>query len=289
MILVAGATGILGSMITRRLLDQGRQVRILARKHSDYRGLATAGADVAFGDLKERATLDPALRGVEVVVTTANSAMRGGPDNPQSVEVEGNRNLIDAARAAGVRQFIYVSAYGASLDSPSDFVRGKAQTEQYLQESGMPFTILAPNIFMEVWIGMIVGAPLQQGQPVSIVGEGRRKHSFVSMEDVAAFAVAAVDNPAAINRYIPVGGPAAVSWTEVVNTAGRVMGQPIAVQLVPPGEPLPGLPAVVSQLMAGQDTYDSPIEMSELCHRFGVSLTPVDSYVERMFASAPQL
>lgn len=287
MILIAGATGILGGMITRRLLGQGRSVRILARPASDYRGLAAAGADVAFGDLKDRASLDPPLEGVDVVITTANSAMRGGPDNPQSVEMAGNRNLIDAARAAGVRQFIFVSAYGASLDSPADFVRGKAQTDQYLRESGITYTILAPNIFMEVWIGMIVGGALQQGQPVSIVGEGRRKHSFVSMEDVAAFAIAAIDNPVAFDQYIAIGGPAAVSWTDIVATAGRMTNQPIPVQLIPPGEPLPGLPDVVSQLMAGQDTYDSPIEMNQLCHRFGISLTPMESYVERMFASTP--
>ena len=103
------------------------------------------------GDLKERASLDPACRGVDVVVTTANSALRGGADNPQTVDVEGNRNLIDVAKAAGVRQFVFVSAMAADSGSPVPFVAAKGKTEEYLVGSGMTYTILAPNAFMDFW------------------------------------------------------------------------------------------------------------------------------------------
>jgi uncharacterized protein YbjT (DUF2867 family) len=282
MILVSGATGVLGGMITRRLLEQDREVRILARPQSDYRSLEEAGAQVAMGNLTDPSSLDRALEGVEVVITTANSAARGGEDNVQTVEIEGNRNLIDAARRAGVKQFVFVSAIGASPDAPSEFLRGKAAAEEHLRSSGIPYTILAPNMFMEIWIGMIVGAPVQSGQPVRIVGEGRRKHSLVSIADVAAYAVAAVDNPAALGQYIPIGGPVALSWTEIVDTAGRVLGRSLALEHLTPGESLPGLPDVVSQLMAGMDTYDSPIEMDRTAHTFGVIPTPVEVYLQRM-------
>jgi uncharacterized protein YbjT (DUF2867 family) len=285
MILIVGATGILGGMITHRLLEQNRDVRILVRPHSEYGSLQDAGAVVAFGDLKDSASLDAAMQGVEVVVTTANSALRGGDDNLQSVDVEGNRNLIDAARRAGVRQFVFTSALGSGPDSPVPFLRAKAMTEEYLRGSGVPFTILAPNVFMERWIGMIVGMPLQSGRPITLVGEGRRRHAFVSIEDVAAFAVAAIGNEAAMNQYIPVAGPAAVSWTEIVDSCSRVVGRPLEVQRLGMGEPVPGLPDTVGQLMAAFETYDSELDMKETAGRFGIQLTPVDTFIRRTFGT----
>jgi uncharacterized protein YbjT (DUF2867 family) len=283
MILVVGATGTLGGMITRQLLEQGQQVRILARSGSDSASLEQAGAEVVFGDLKDPASLDKAVAGIDYVMTTANSAVRGGDDNVQTVEIEGNRNLIDAARRAGVKQFVFVSALGASADSPSEFLRGKAAAEEHLRASGVPFTILVPNIFMEIWIGMIVGMPLQHGQPVRIIGEGRRKHTFVSMDDVAAFAVAVVGNQDALNQTIVIGGPEALSWTEIVERAGRVVGQEIPLQRLPMGESIPDLPETVNQLLTGMDTYDSPVDMDETARTYGVTPTPVDTYLQRTF------
>ena len=148
-----------------------------------------------FGDLKDRVSLDPACQGVEVVITTANSVLRGGDDTPQTVDLLGNRNLIDAAKAAGVKQFIFISVAGADPNSPAPFVAAKGQTEVTLRASGMPYTILAPAAFMEIWIGVYIGAPILQGQPVTIVGEGRRRHSFIAAGDVAAFTLAAIENP----------------------------------------------------------------------------------------------
>ena len=213
MILVVGATGVVGGMIARRLLEKDQEVRVLVRRDSPssqliQQGLATsaeelieAGAQPVHGDLRDRASLDAAVEGVETVITTANSAMRGGADNPQSVDLQGNRNLIEAARAAGVEHFIFVSLLGADVNNPAPFVQAKAQSESALRESGMEYTILAPTAFMEVWPAMVVGMPTLQGRSVTLVGEGRRHHSFVSNRDVAAFAAAAVDHPAAQPAY----------------------------------------------------------------------------------------
>src|SRR5687767_151607 len=118
MILIVGATGRLGGLITRLLLTKGRSVRILAREGSEYQSLVDAGAQLAIGDLKSRSSLDAACEGIDVVLTTANSARRGGDDNTQTVDLDGNRNLIDAARETRARQFVFVSAFGATPDSP---------------------------------------------------------------------------------------------------------------------------------------------------------------------------
>jgi NADH dehydrogenase len=284
MILVVGATGQLGGMVARQLLEQRKDVRILERPQSNYQPLVEAGAQAVVGDLKDRVSLDAAVAGVEIVITTANSAQRGGEDTVETVERRGNRNLIDAAKQAGVKQFIFISALGASLDSPNDFLRAKAEAEQYLRTSGVPHMILEPNIFMEVWIGAIVGMPVQRGMPVTLVGSGQRRHSFVSMTDVAAFTVAVAGNPSAINQTIVIGGPEAVTWREIVQTVGKTIGKDIPTNCVNPGELIPGLPPAFSELMAVTDTYDSPIPMGETAHQYGVKLTSLETYARRTFA-----
>jgi uncharacterized protein YbjT (DUF2867 family) len=298
MILVAGATGIVGGMITRRLLGQGKEVRILVRGNSPseelvHEGRATSaesligvGAQPMYGDLRDRASLDAAVEGIETVISTANSAARGGEDNPQSVDLEGNRNLIDAARIAGVEHFVFVSAFGADPDHPAPFMRAKGNSEVSLLESGMGHTIFAPTPYMEVWVALAVGMPALQGRQVTLVGEGRRRHSFISNRDVAAFAVAAVDHPAARNRYLAIGGPEPLTWRDVVATYERVLGRPISVRFVAMGEPVP-LPDPMPSIMAGMEAYDSAVEMEEIARTFGVPLTRLETFVREQCSSQP--
>ena len=283
-------------MITRRLLAQGKDVRILVRHNSPSEQLAKegratsaeelieAGAEPVYGDLRDRASLDAAVEGIETVITTANSVGRGGEDNPQSVDLEGNRNLIEAAREAGVEHFVFVSSLGADPDHPVPFMRGKGQSEASLRQSGMDYTILAPTPYMELWVAVVVGMPVSQGRPVTLVGEGRRLHSFISERDVAAFAVAAAENPAARNEYLAIGGPEPLSWRDVVETYERVLERSIPVEFVAMGEPMP-LPDPMPSILAGMETYDSAIEMEEIARTFDVPLTRLETFVREQVAS----
>jgi NADH dehydrogenase len=299
MILVVGATGVVGGMIAQGLVEQGKEVRVLVRRDSPssqlaQQGFATSaetlietGAQPVHGDLRDRASLDAALENVETVVTTANSAMRGGADSLQSVDLEGNRNLIEAARDAGVDHFTFVSLLGADPDHPDPFMQAKGQSEASLRESGMGYTILAPTAFMEVWPAMVVGLPALQGRTVTLVGEGSRRHSFVSNRNVAAFAVAAVDHPAALNRHLAIGGPEALTWREVVATYERVLERSIPVEYVAMGEPVPDLPDPMPEMLEGMETYDSVVEMEETSRTFGVPLTMLETFVREQVASQP--
>ena len=273
MILVVGATGQLGGTIARRLIAAGQKVRVLVRPATDAGGYASGVCEVARGDLRDRASLDAACRGVTTVVTTANSARRGGGDTVETVDLNGTRTLIDAAAAAGVQHFIYTSVLGVTPDSPVPFLAAKARNEAHLRASGMTWTILAPNAFMESWPAMVVGMPAMAGLPVTIVGEGRRKHTFVSERDVASFAVTAATHPAARNRHIPIGGPEALSWREAAAVYERVLGRPIEIRSVAPGTPIPGIPDVVLPFLAGLDTYESNFDAQPLAAEFGVRLT----------------
>jgi NADH dehydrogenase len=109
----------------------------------------------------------------------------------------------------------------------------------------MGFTILEPNAFMDVWFPMLIEQAVFTSQPVTLVGESRRRHSFVAEADVAAFAIAVTGTPAAQNQTLPIGGPEPLTLRQVVQAYEEVLGRSIVVRSVAPGEPIPGLPEPV--------------------------------------------
>jgi len=297
MILVVGATGRLGGRISKRLLADGQPVRVLVRSNSPSealvkQGMTTptqslidAGVQPAYGDMRDPASLAAAIEGIDVVITTANSASRGGEDNVESVDMKGNQSLIDAAKAAGVKQFIFTSVNIADANSPVPFLAAKGQTEAYLKASGLPYTILASNAFMEGYVAMIVGRRALSDQPVTVVGSGARVHSFICIDDVASFAMAVMNHPAARNARLVLGGPQAISFRDAAGIYGDLLGREVPVVSVAPGEPVPGLPEEEVPVVASFDMYDSPIEMDDLCETFGVTLTPLATVARNMVSA----
>lgn len=281
MILVVGATGQLGGLIAQTLLDEGFHVRVLVRERSAYDAIVSAGAEPVTGDLKEPPSLLAACAGIDTVVTTANSSARGGSDTVDSVDRLGNRNLIEAAVDAGVRRFVFVSNLGASPDSPIAFMAAKGETEQLLRSSGMFWTIVQPNLFMDKLPVMVVGVPALTGQAVTLVGEGRRVHSLVAMRDVAQYVLAVVKRPDQDGQLLVIGGPEPVSWRDVVTAFELELGLRIPVQTVPPGQPVPGLPDLLSGFLALLETYDSRLDATELNTRYGVVPTTLQAWVHR--------
>lgn len=284
MVLVVGGTGQLGGRIVRELLSKGVKVRALCRSGSAYGALQRMGAEIAIGDLKDPSSLEAACAGADTVVTTANAA-RGGGDTVEAIDMMGTRALIDAAAKAGTGHFVFTSVYGASVNSPIPFVKAKAENEEYLEASGMAWTILAPNAFMESWPGKVVGLPAMAHREVVLVGEGKRRHAYIAEHDVAQFAVAAIVNPAARNRRLEVGGPRAFTWSEVVQTYEAALGRAIPVRHVAPGEHVDGILDVLLSLLAGSDRFDSDFDTSALAAEFGVTQTPLAAWVRAWIAA----
>src|SRR5687768_871908 len=288
--LVVGSTGLLGGLITRMLLDKNAPVRVLVRSGAAAAQPALSkaeGAAEAFhGDLKDRASLDAACAGVTTVITTANSAQRGGDDNVASVDLEGNASLIAAAKNAGVKQFIFVSAAAVDESSPVPLFAAKARAEKVLRESGMNWTVVAPHAFMDIWFPMIIGSALGAGKPVPLVGGGKRRHSFIAVQDVAAFAVAAAGNPAVMNRRLVLGGPEALSWTEIVEKMSQILGRQLEVQNIAPGSPIPTLPPpidqVIGNLAASLEQQDVVLDTTQIARELGVTLTPAETVLRQM-------
>ncbi len=232
-VLVAGATGYLGSEICRQLIAKNKNVRGLVRATSDSNKVAhlkELGVETIEGDLKDKGSLEDALHGVSAIISTVSSTLsRQEGDSIQTVDDEGQNNLVDAAISAGVSQFIYVS-FCALGECPLQ--TAKRKVEKHLAESGLNYTILQPTYFMEVWLSPVLGFDYPNAK-ASIYGEGNNKVSWIAIKDVASFAVASLDNPAAKNRIIELGGPDALSPLEVVNIFEATKGIKFELQFVP--------------------------------------------------------
>jgi len=232
--LVVGATGMLGGEICRLLREQGQPVRALVRNTSSPEKLArlrSAGAECIEGDLKDAGTLAAACRGVTAVISSASSTIsRQAGDSIDSVDRHGQLDLIDAAEKAGVRQFILISFPPIDIEFPLQ--SAKRAVEDRLRQGRMAYTILQPTCFMEVWLGPALGFDPAHGT-AQIYGSGRNKVSWISFQDVARLAVAALGNDCAMQAVIKLGGPDALSPLEVVQLAEQLTERPIKVQHVP--------------------------------------------------------
>lgn len=289
MILVVGATGQLGGLITRHLLQRGEGVRVLVRQGASPGDAIAAGAHRVAGDLKDRASLRSACEGVDTVITTANATARGAPDTLESVDRDGNANLIEVAETAGVRRFLFISALGADPGHPLPLLSAKGVTERRLRSAGMAWIVFQPNVFMDKLIPLVVGAPALAGDPVTLVGAGDRRHSFVAMRDVAAYVVGALDHEESSGRTLVIGGPQPVSWRDVVTCFETELGRTLPMRTVSPQDPPPDMPAFLIDLLTALDGYDSPLDMNELQAAYGVEPTPLAAYVRSFLRSARPL
>jgi uncharacterized protein YbjT (DUF2867 family) len=224
-ILVIGATGQLGSAVARQLLERGHHVRALGRNVDKLAALEARGAEIAAGDLLDAAFVLRACAEVDQVLTTANNAMGSGASSPNSVDLRAYANICRAIREHGLSRIVHVSAQdlgGAS--SPVDFFRVKQQVDAMIRDNGVPWVLLAPTVFMEIWVDQLLGGPIRQGKPVMLFGDGTSRANFIAVDDVASFAVSVLEDAAIQNSVIEVGGPSTCSFAEVVTLIEQRLG-----------------------------------------------------------------
>jgi uncharacterized protein YbjT (DUF2867 family) len=284
--LVVGATGLLGSKICRLLAAEGKSARALVRPTSDQNKVAqleTLKVEIAGGDLKDPSSLDAACRGVNVVISTASSTLsRQEGDSIQTVDLEGQLNLIDAAKAAHVSRFVLISFPQVDVGFPLQ--AAKRRVEEHLKSSALTYTILQPTFFMEVWLSPALGFDTANAK-AQIYGSGENKISWISYKDVAKFAVASLDNTEARNAVIELGGPEALSPLEVVRAFEELQGRKFNVQHVPEEalrEQRESASDPLQQSFAGLMLYYSRgniIDMRKTLQKFPVRLTSIRDYV----------
>jgi uncharacterized protein YbjT (DUF2867 family) len=233
-VMVVGATGFLGTEICRQLKAANKEIKALVRTTSDpekVKALQDMGIQTALGDIKDTSSLEQAFTGVGAVISTVSSTLsRQEGDSIDTVDRQGQLNVVSAAEAAGVEPFIFISF----LQSPEAFPLQDAKhaVEERLRQSNMTYTILRPTFFMEIWLSPPLGFDPANAK-ATIYGQGINKISWISLRDVAAFAVAALNNESARNSIINLGGREALSPLEVVHLFEQQTGKPFQLQYVP--------------------------------------------------------
>jgi uncharacterized protein YbjT (DUF2867 family) len=297
MILIVGASGRLGRVVAQRLLVQGKAVRAMSRDPHSLANLRRQGAEVVSGDLRDPANLLQACQGVDQVLAAAHALVGKCDNNPHTVDALGNRQLIDAAKAMGVKHFVFVSVQNASPNSSLEFFRIKYHTEEYLRASGLNFTILRPCAFMELWTDLI-GKPIIEQGKITIFGRGNNPINFVSVEDVARIACIAPDDSFTRNQVIEVGGPANLTMNQVAEVFERASGRqakkrhiPLLMMRVMSILMQLANPALSRQIRAGiyMDTAYLRFDMTNTARAFGVEMTAFDEIARRATTNNAQL
>jgi NADH dehydrogenase len=186
--------------------------------------LQELGVEIAEGDVRQPTTLSAALHEVDVVVSAVQGFAGPGGVSPQSVDRDGNANLVAAAQEAGAA-VVLVSIVGASADSPMELFRCKHSAEQAVRSSGVPWTVVRSVAFVELWAD-IVGKGI-------VLGRGDNPINLVSVYDVADVVTQAVLDPGQRSQVIEVVGPRCISFNELAADMRRLCGRPTRVRHVP--------------------------------------------------------
>ena len=230
MILVAGGSGRLGSLLVQRLVAGGATVRVLTRTRAPAAHLEAALVEIVEGDVRVALDAQRAVAGADVVVSAVHGFAGPGGVSPASVDRDGNRHLVDAAARAGAT-VILMSVVGASAESPMELFRMKDAAEQYLRASGTQWTIVRSTAFLETWIELIAATADRAGRVV-VFGRGQNPINFISVHDVAALVDRVIGDQEARGHTIEIGGPENLTLTRLA-TAVQAAGPTVAPRHIP--------------------------------------------------------
>jgi uncharacterized protein YbjT (DUF2867 family) len=283
--LVVGATGLVGQQIALGLRWQGRAVRALVRRgihHEKAQPLISTGIDVMDADLMKPETLPSACAGIETVICTATSMPHGREGGLRRVDHDGVLALIEVAERAGTRHFIYTS-YSTNVREDSPLETAKRACEKRLLTSKMRVTILRPSYFSEVWLSPALGVDPANAR-ARIYGPGDANVSYISLNDVGAFALAAAEKPPDSAVVLELGGPESLSQLAAVEIFERAIGKKFELENVPLAalaeqhrcsDPLQKTFAALMMAYAKGDAIPGSLETAR---RYGVKLHSVSDY-----------
>ena len=281
MILVVGATGMLGTRVCERLRAEGQAVRALVRRTSNpdkVNVLKSLGCELAAGDLKDPLQIQPVCQGISAVISTASSTLsRQAGDSIESVDLQGQLGLVSA-----VRRFVFVSF----RDDPTvqyPLTQAKRSVERAIAD--LDFTSIQASYFIEVWLTPTVGFDYFHGR-ARIYGNGLKAINWVSYRDVAEFCIAPILRSVAGRSVLAVGGPEALTPLEVVRIFEEESGRRFEVETIPEvklREQFNSANDSLEKSFAGitlQYAHGDAIDMSGLLESIPVRLTSVREYVK---------
>ena len=295
MILVTGGTGFIGPRVVHALRERDKEVRALVRNPSGKAAttLAAWGAELVRGDMTDRESLRGAVEGSEVVVHLV-AIRQGSGEQFRRVMEDGTRDLVAAAKEAGVKRFVLMSALGTTEETKDlvPYYHAKWQEEQAVSGSGLEHVIFRPSFVFAKDGGILpTFRRLAKVAPVTpITGSGKQRIQPIWIDDVAAYFAQSVDKPEAANGTFELGGPDAVSWNEFWARLKRALGQRRPSVHVPMAlmranalvtERLPGNIPLTRDLLTMLEHGDNVVSNDEAVRTFRLPLVPLDEQLRR--------
>jgi uncharacterized protein YbjT (DUF2867 family) len=226
-ILVAGATGYLGSFVVQELVGRGHFVRALARTPEKLDYPSGSLIEVVKGEVTRPGTLERVCEGIEVVFSSIGITKQKDGLTFRDVDYQGNMNLLEAALQAGVRKFIYVSVFNGLRLRHLDIVAAHEDFVDELRATGIDYAILRPTGYFS---DMREFFDMARKGRVYLIGSGDHRVNPIHGADLAARCAEAVEGD---RREIDIGGPEVMTWNEVATLAFEVEGSPAKVSHVP--------------------------------------------------------
>jgi NADH dehydrogenase len=292
-VLLTGGTGFVGPKVAHALRARGRDVRALVRRPDRARTLKAWGCELAEGDVTDPASLRAAADGCDAIVHLV-AIIQGKPADFDRVMIGGTDNLLAAAKEAGVRRFVLMSALGTNEENRElvPYFRAKWAMEQAVAASGVEHVVFRPSFVfgrdggvLPMFVRQVKWSPL-----TPVVGEGTIKLQPIWVEDVGEFFAQAVDAPGAAGRTFEIGGPQAVTWNELYARMKKVLDVRRGTVHVPVGlvrtvarvaERLPGAPITRDQLTMLTQGGDNVCDNGPALETFDVDLVGLDEQIRR--------
>jgi len=290
MFLVTGATGGIGRRVVRLLREQDTPVRAFVRLTSRYGELEHRGAEIFIGDLRREKDIQKACQGVQYIISA-----HGSDTEALALDYRANIELIDQAKAVGVKHFVFISVLGADRgyeDAP--VFKAKRAVEQYLQASGLNYTVLRPAGLASNLLPL--AERFRQTGMYLIIGDPQNRTSIVSTDDLARITLNSVTVEGARNQILPVGGPEILQRVDIPGILGRIFKrEPIVIN--PPIFVVDGLRTVLSlfnpqaqkalgtfRTLLNNEFFCTPEEIAHLESIFNLKLETLESFLRRYLA-----
>jgi uncharacterized protein YbjT (DUF2867 family) len=229
-LLVIGATGTLGRQIVLQALTKGYPVRCLVRNFRKANFLKEWGAELVYADLTRPETLPPCFKGITAVIDASTSRAKE-LNSFRKVDWDGKLYLIEAAKAANIKRFIFFSAQNVEQFENIPLMKLKNGIELELKNSGIPYTIFRLTGFYQGLIEQYA-IPILENLPIWLTNENTCI-SYMDTQDIAKFCLRSFQIPKTANQTFFLSGLKGWVSSEIISLCEQLAGQKAKLQRIP--------------------------------------------------------
>jgi uncharacterized protein YbjT (DUF2867 family) len=229
-LLIIGGTGTLGRQIVLQALTKGYPIRCMVRNFRKANFLKEWGVELVYGDLTRPETIPPCLKGITAVID-ASTSRANELDSLKKVDWDGKLYLIDAAKAANIKRFIFFSAQNVEQFENIPLMKVKSGIETKLKKSNIPYTIFRLTGFYQGLIEQYA-IPILEDLPIWVTNENTYI-SYMDTQDIARFCLRSLQIPQTTNQIFVLSGIRGWVSSEIINLCEQLAGQKARVQKIP--------------------------------------------------------